>query len=448
MTTTVDRTTPGAADQAREFRLPDVGEGLTEADIVTWHVAVGDTVEDGQTIVDIETAKSIVELPSPYAGEVTAILVAEGETAAVGTPIIRIGGGGDDAVGASEASHETEGEDDEAPQPLVGYGSRPEVRRGSRTRRATGSAGTADDAADDDRGDQGGRPRAKPPVRRLAAQLGIDLRDVTATGPDRVTTREDVEAHAAGSAGSREAPGEEAAERIPVTGVRKHTAAAMSASVAAAPHATLFTTVDVTRTVELRERLLGRPEFRDTPVSPLVLVARAYLHALQRTPVAHARWVAAEDGSAEIVVPTHVGLGIAAATPRGLLVPVIERADTLSLHDLASALVALTATARAGRTPPEAMTGGTTTITNVGVFGIDGGTPILNPGESSILAVGAIRRRPWVTPDAGTGEERLEVRSVMQLSLSFDHRVMDGAEGARVLADTAGVLEDPGLALL
>ena len=456
--------TTAATGNARDFRLPDVGEGLTEADIVTWHVAVGDVVEENQTLVDIETAKSIVELPSPYAGEVLELLAAEGDTVEVGTPIIRIGkpGGGTappadaeaaepaDRADTSEPAEPAESGGPQEPKPLVGYGARPESLRRTRRGSAQQRSGAGSDAQET------AKPRAKPPVRRLAKDLGIDLADVIATGPDRITTREDVEAHAGRSAPSAEAPsrqdrplggsGGDAERRTPVTGVRRHTAAAMVASAFTAPHATLFTTVDVTATMELRERLRTRPEFRETPLSPLTLVIRAYLRALGRTPDANARWVEGEGGQAEIVTPPHVHLGVAAATPRGLIVPVIERAETLDLAGIAVALTDLTAVARAGRTPPEAMTGGTTTVTNVGVFGIDGGTPILNPGETAILAVGAVRRQPWVV---GSGDdERLEPRSVMQLSLSFDHRVIDGQQAAQVLADTAGVLEDPGLALL
>ena len=402
------------------FLLPDVGEGLTEADIVTWHVAVGDTVTVNQVIVDIETAKSIVELPSPYAGEVVDLLAAEGRTVAVGSPIIAIR-----TVAAAPPAAPAEPE----PRLLVGYGAR-ETGHSRRRRGATAPASTPRVAASPETSG----PRAKPPVRKLAKVLGVDLAAVEPSGPARTVLRADV---------IRASQNDGAETRIPIKGVRKHTAAAMVASAFSAPHVTEFVTVDVTKTLELREVTQRRREFRDVKLTPLAFVARAYLRALARTPMATARW---DEAAQEIVVPAGVNLGIAAATPRGLLVPNIKDAHTLGLLDLATAVHDLAATARAGRTTPEAMAGGTTTITNVGVFGVDTGTPILNPGETAILAVGAIRRRPWVVEDAAG--ERIEPRSILQLALSFDHRVVDGRQGSELLADTAALLAEPGLAML
>jgi len=405
------------------FRLPDVGEGLTEAEIVTWHVAAGDTVTVNQVIVDIETAKSIVELPSPYAGEVVELLAPEGRTAAVGSPIIAIR-----TVAAPAELAEPE------PKLLVGYGAK---EPGRIRRRPGGPAATEPER---------GKPRAKPPVRKLAKVLGVDLASVEPTGPDGTVVRAEV-LRAAEQSRAAEVPrttglaGAEA--RIPIKGVRKHTAAAMVASAFTAPHVTEFVTVDVTKTLELREAIQRRREFRDVKLTPLAFVARAYLRALARTPMATARW---DEPAQEIVVPAGVNLGIAAATPRGLVVPNIKDAHTLGLLDLATALHDLAVTARAGRTTPEAMALGTTTITNVGVFGVDTGTPLLNPGETAILAVGAIRRQPWVVEDAAG--ERIEPRSILQLALSFDHRVLDGQEGSQLLADTAALLAEPGLAVL
>jgi 2-oxoisovalerate dehydrogenase E2 component (dihydrolipoyl transacylase) len=408
------------------FALPDVGEGLTEAEIVTWHVAVGDTVAVNQVIVEIETAKSLVELPSPYSGEVVELLVATGTTVVVGTAIIAIGATIEPSEGVVE---------DDTPKLLVGYGASddgsPRRRRGSSSRRVGETHSTATGIH---------RPRAKPPVRKLADAFGVDLRDVAPSGPDGVILRADVLAAAEHEPVS---PSEssDVATRIPIRGVRKHTAAAMVASAFTAPHVTEFVTVDVTGILALREVVQKRREFRDVKLTPLVLIARAYLRALARTPMATARW---DEGAQEIVVPATVNLGIAAATPRGLVVPNVKRADTLGLLELATAIGDLATTARAGKTTPAAMSGGTSTITNVGVFGIDTGTPILNPGETAILAVGAIQRRPWVVDD-GAGE-RLEIRSVLQLALSFDHRVLDGQQGSEVLADTAAMLAEPGLA--
>ncbi|MDR6209549.1 2-oxoisovalerate dehydrogenase E2 component (dihydrolipoyl transacylase) [Nocardioides zeae] len=419
----------------QQFLLPDVGEGLTEAEIVTWHVAVGDTVEVNQTLVDIETAKSVVELPSPFAGQVIALLVPEGQTVDVGTPIIEIG---------TPQAAPTEDE----PQLLVGYG----AREATTSRRRRGGAPPAAAAATTD----GQKPRAKPPVRKLAQVLGVDLASLTPSGPDGIVVRTDVLA-AAQQTGPPPAPAPTAVPeptpaepapygletRIPVKGVRKQTAAAMVSSAFTAPHVTEFVTVDVTATLELRDRVLARRAFRDVRATPLAFVARAYLHALRRTPMATARW---DEAAQEIVVPGQVNLGIAAATPRGLVVPNVKAADRMDLRDLAVAIDDLAQTARAGRTTPESMAHGTTTITNVGVFGVDTGTPILNPGETAILAVGAIRRTPWVVGEGA--DERIEPRSVLQLALSFDHRVLDGAEGSRVLADTAAILRDPTEAFL
>ncbi|GAB3087989.1 2-oxo acid dehydrogenase subunit E2 [Nocardioides zeae] len=427
----------------QQFLLPDVGEGLTEAEVVTWHVAVGDTVEVNQTLVDIETAKSVVELPSPFAGQVLALLVPEGQTVDVGTPIIEIG------TPQAAPSPELEPEQaEEEPQLLVGYGAREATtsrrRRGGARPAAAGSTAVAD------------KPRAKPPVRRLAQVLGVDLASLTPSGPDGIVVRTDVLAAApmhepAPASVPTPAPETTQAEpspygletRIPVKGVRKQTAAAMVASAFTAPHVTEFVTVDVTATLELREKVLARREFRDVRATPLAFVARAYLHALRRTPMACARW---DEAAQEIVVPGQVNLGIAAATPRGLVVPNVKAADRMDLRELALAIDDLAQTARAGRTTPESMAHGTTTITNVGVFGVDTGTPILNPGETAILAVGAIRRTPWVVGEGA--DERIEPRSVLQLALSFDHRVLDGAEGSRVLADTAAILRDPTEAFL
>ncbi|SPT51694.1 dihydrolipoamide acetyltransferase family protein [Actinomadura madurae] len=431
------------AASVQTFLLPDVGEGLTEADIISWHVAVGDAVTVNQIIVDIETAKSVVELPSPYAGEVVELLAPEGETVEVGTAIIAIRTADRQGEAARPSPVSPAGDDE--PKLLVGYGAKD--TGGHRRRR--GAAVPAAAAALTPVGTPPpAKPRAKPPVRKLAQVLGVDLSAVAATGPDGIVVREDV-LRAAESGVDTEPPtevtaGPAAAEtRFPIKGVRKHTAAAMVASAFTAPHVTEFLTVDVTRTLELREVVQRRREFRDVKLTPLAFVARAYLRALKRTPMATARW---EEATQEIVVSTGINLGIAAATPRGLMVPNIKDAHTMGLAQVAKAINELAATARAGKTPPEALAGGSTTITNVGVFGVDTGTPILNPGETAILAIGMIRRQPWVVEDAEG--ERIVPRSILQLALSFDHRVLDGAEGSQVLADTAALLAEPGLAVL
>jgi 2-oxoisovalerate dehydrogenase E2 component (dihydrolipoyl transacylase) len=473
-----------------QFKLPDLGEGLTEGDILKWTVAVGDTVEVNDTIAEVETVKAAVELPSPYAGVVTALHAAEGETVPVGTPIISIDVGG----AASPAPAKTDdlvpavpgipGEGalpaEEKQMTLVGYGPRDEA--GGRRRRrpqapasapAGASASGAQAAfnvppaadthpspapADVDEPAPSpspaepaavprGRPAAhrvlaKPPVRKLAKTLGVDLTAVTPTGPHGTISRDDVQSAANGVAPA--APSGAGREtRVPIRSVRKHMAAAMVASAFTAPHVTEFITCDVTAMMELRDRVAARREFRDVKLSPLVFVAKAVMLAIGNTPELNATW---DEPAGEIVLKHYVNLGIAAATERGLIVPNIKDADRLSLRDLAGAIVALTETARAGRTAPADMSGGSFTITNVGVFGVDTGTPIINPGESAILAFGAVRRMPWVI---GSGaHERIEPRWVTQLAVSFDHRVVDGELGSRFLADVAAILTDPGMALL
>jgi 2-oxoisovalerate dehydrogenase E2 component (dihydrolipoyl transacylase) len=479
------------------FTLPDVGEGLTEAEILNWHVSVGDRVEVNQIIVEIETAKAAVELPSPYAGTVVELLAEPGTTVQVGTPIIAIGDGVEkpamtastgqpvsgsaapEAAGRGEAAERAdvaepagakigEAGADGRIATLVGYGPKP----GSVTRRPRRSPAQPAPAAQAEppvieppraepsvaeppraepsvaeppaQGEPRARavvPLAKPPVRKLAKELGVDLREVTGTGPNSVITREDVQAVAecaepAGRAAMT--PSGAAERRVPIRGVRKATAAAMVASAFSAPHVTEFLTVDVTPMVELRDRLRATPAFRDVKLSPLAFAAKAVCLALRRTPEVNASW---HEDAQEIVYYEHVALGIAAATPRGLIVPKIRDAHRLSLRELAEALAELTATARAGKTPPGDLVGGTFTITNVGVFGVDTGTPILNPGESAILALGAVKPAPWVV------DGQLAVRTVCQLALSFDHRVVDGEQGSRFLADVGALLADPGLAM-
>jgi pyruvate dehydrogenase E2 component (dihydrolipoamide acetyltransferase) len=445
--------------QLKHFALPDAGEGLTEAEIVSWKVKPGDTVGVNQTIVEVETAKSLVELPSPWAGVVTELLVGEGETVAVGTPII--------AVDVEPTTGETAATEHIPPpegavEPgliggvapggrtavLVGYGPR---AASTRRRPRVGSPQEAVAAAfevpeapavpqevPEEVPAQSAHALAKPPVRKLARDLGIDLGSVPATGPGGVVTRDDVEAARAGRRPTTPA-GEPGETRIPVRGVRKMTAEAMVASAFTAPHVTEWLSVDVSRTLRLVRRLRDDAEFAGLKISPLLVIARALLIAVRRHPEINASW----DGDAgEIVVKHQVNLGIAAATPRGLVVPNVKDAGRLSLRELAEELAALTATAREGRTQPAEMTGGTITITNVGVFGVDAGTPILNPGEAAILAVGQIRRMPWVH------RGRVRPRWVTQLALSFDHRLVDGELGSRVLADVGALLEQPDRALL
>ena len=445
--------------------MPDVGEGLTEADVLTWRVAVGDPVVVNQIIVEIETAKAAVELPSPFAGTVRELLVEPGQTVPVGAPIIAIDTTTTAASAAAPAGEVGakigEAGTDGRIATLVGYGPRP----GTVTRRPRRSmapcGGSAAPHAEDrqlgtanrvqpgpalpsvdheiGRGDDGVPgacvPLAKPPVRKLARDLGIDLYAVTGTGAGGVITRADVETHVDATAAPAPVP---AGRREPIRGVRRATAAAMVASAFTAPHVTEFLAVDVTAMMALRERLRITRDYTEVKLTPLAFVAKAVCLAARRTPEVNASW----DGDAgEIVYHGRMQLGIAAATPRGLIVPKIRDADTLDLLHLARALGDLTVTARSGRTSPADLVGGTFTITNVGVFGVDTGTPIINPGEAAILAVGSIKPSPWVV-----GGE-LAVRTVCQLALSFDHRIVDGEQGARFLADVGALLTEPGLAL-
>ncbi len=419
-----------------EYVLPDVGEGLTEAEIITWRVNIGDTVRVNDILVEIETAKSVVELPSPYAGVVVEFLVEEGRTVPVGTPII--------AIGAADASTENESETpgQEREPTLVGYGARISGQR--RRRKVQGAVGTVVPlhGGHDDHGHR--RVRAKPPVRKLAKDLGIDVADVPATGP--VVSRADVQAYAAARVADVRAEvvvSEMSGDvRVPVRGVRKAMAEAMTTTMRAAPQATEWLTIDVSRTVELIERLQRDRAFQGIRVTPTVIVAKAVCLAMRHTPALNAKWLETPSGEAELLLHESINLGLAVATDRGLVVPNIKGADRLSMVELARAIDELTATAREGRTQPPDLAAGSFTITNIGTLGVDAGTPILNVGEAGILAVGAIQRRPWVADD-----DSIVARWVTTLALTFDHRVLDGAEGAQFLSAVAEILRDPATAL-
>jgi pyruvate dehydrogenase E2 component (dihydrolipoamide acetyltransferase) len=434
---------------ARQFRLPDVGEGLEEAEVVTWHVAAGDPVTHNQVLVEIETAKSLVELPSPFEGTVLELLVSEGETVPVGTPIISIGAAsvpspadatapGPGPTEATVRAGSATSDADSAPSVLVGYG--PSEPSGTRRRRRKDPASTANGAVPGG----GTATKAKPPVRKLAKDLGIDLAAVRASGPNDTVTREDVLDHSENRTTRQTpavpaAPVEEATTRIPAKGVRRATATALVSSAFTAPHVTEFVTVDVTRSVKLVEKLKAARAFEGSRVTMLLLVARALLAAVRDFPEINASW----DGEAgEIVLHHRVNLGIAAATPRGLMVPNIKDAGSLALPALARALTGLVRTAREGRSTLEDMSRGTITITNIGVFGVDAGTPILNPGEAAILCVGNVRRTPW------EHKGQVALRWTTQLALSFDHRLVDGELGSKVLARVGRILENPKWELL
>ncbi len=506
----------------RTFTLPDPGEGLTEARISSWHVSEGDEVAVNQVLLEVETVKSLVELPSPWAGRVVKILVEEDEEVAVGTGIITIDVVGDEpedppaeapqsaapssepqtavesqapepASRSTQPQEATEGEGEPQaaaesgePQTLVGYGPKAES---SRRRRRTAeprdedmqarlAASYGQDVpsrrADDvtvanpvtaaAKGDPlpepgepdpthlvpiGGTVRAKPAIRRLAKILGIDLAEVSGTGPNGTVTRADVEAAAAmrdladEPAGSAKAGGSVQDRRVPIQGVRKITAERLIESANTNVHVTEWLTLDVTRTMELVETLRARPEFSELRVSPLLVYAKAVCLALGRNPDLNASW---DEAAGEIVYHSDVNLGVAAATPRGLMVPNIKAAQRLSLVQLCEEINKIVLVARSGKLQPPDYAHGTFTITNVGIFGVDSGTPIINPGESAILCMGAIDRRPWVV---GAGDdERIEPRWVTTLAMSFDHRLIDGEQGSKFLADVAMILREPELAMM
>ncbi|MFL1378395.1 MULTISPECIES: dihydrolipoamide acetyltransferase family protein [unclassified Nocardiopsis] len=466
-----------AVGGVHSFKLPDVGEGLVDAEILTWFVKPGDVIEVNQNICEIETAKAVVELPSPFAGTVKELLVEEGQTVDVGTVIITVDdgtGGGDDGSAAGSGTAPAE---EEREKPLVGYGEKAAAtqRRARRRPAPSGPVSPAPAArpaavpappvavAPAPVASQG-RPLAKPPVRKLAKDLGVNLATVAPSGAGGIITRDDVHAAAQGAQSGAQAAPEPAVapqeapaapvgsavsggtvdrsareRRTPIKGVRKATAAAMVGSAFTAPHVTEFLQVDVTRTMKAVARLREHPDFAGVRVSPLLMVAKALLLAIKRNPDVNASW---DEANQEIVVKDYVNLGIAAATERGLVVPNIKDANAKTLPQLAASLKELTETARAGKVTPADMSGGTVTITNVGVFGVDAGTPILNPGEAAILAFGQIRDMPWVH------KGKLKIRKVTTLSLSFDHRLVDGELGSKVLRDIGAALEDPELTSL
>ncbi|TFC37875.1 dihydrolipoamide acetyltransferase family protein [Cryobacterium sp. TMT2-42-4] len=474
-----------------KFTLPDVGEGLTEAEIVEWKVAPGDTVSINQVLVEIETAKSLVELPSPYVGVVGEILVKPGTTVDVGTVIITIvaetvavasapsdaiaNGAGELASAAADAGSTITDEPAETASAAADAGStitdEPAETQGAvlvgrgaaatmptrRKRHGVTPVAHASIAPPPvhptrpatpqlpqlpqlPRAASAGPVVAKPPIRKLAKDLGVDLSLVEATGPVGDVTREDVLREATQASVFRniqtpEWPSDRE-ERVPVKGVRKAIAQAMASSAFTAPHVSLFVDVDATRTMEFVKRLKASTDFAGVRVSPMLIMAKAMIWAVRRNPTVNSVFT-----DEEIVIKHYVNLGIAAATPRGLIVPNVKEAQDMSLLELARALEKLTLTARDGKTSPAEMSNGTITITNIGVFGMDTGTPILNSGEAGIVALGTIKPKPWVVD----GEVR--VRQVTTIGASFDHRVVDGDVASRFLADVASIIEEPALLL-
>jgi 2-oxoisovalerate dehydrogenase E2 component (dihydrolipoyl transacylase) len=465
--------------QLAYFNLPDVGEGLTEAEIVSWKIKVGDTVKVNQVIVEIETAKSLVELPCPFEGVVTELFASEGDTVEVGKPIIaaKVADGAVGAVATTSIpviSEEIAAADAAAkaqaaaPSPtdapaernptLVGYGVNHSAGS-SRRKRAAGAAvpaaalAAAAIPAAAAPAVAGGVVAAagaaviaeaaviaKPPIRKLARDLGVDITKVTPTGLAGEVTREDVLGGAQQASVFRNLstpePKTEREERIPVKGVRKAIANAMVSSAFTAPHVSIFVDVDATRTMEYVKRLKASTDFAGVKVTPLLIMAKAMMWAVRRNPMVNSTFT-----DTEIIVHNFVNFGIAAATPRGLIVPNIKDADKMSMLELAQAIEQLAATAREGKTTPADMANGTITITNIGVFGVDTGTPILNPGEVAIVALGSIRQKPWVV------NNEIQIRQVTTIGATFDHRVVDGDVASRFVQDVASVIEEPALLL-
>jgi 2-oxoisovalerate dehydrogenase E2 component (dihydrolipoyl transacylase) len=445
----------------REFKLPDLGEGLTEGEIVRWLVKEGDTIELNQPIVEVETAKAVVEIPAPYAGTITKLHASEGEELEVGAPLLSVDTGGaataEAAAPQMEAAGEAQPEPEEGRQEtLVGPGERQRGRRrriggapaatvatATATATAPAPAGTPTPAR--------ARPKATPPVRKYAKVRGVDLAVIEGTGKDGRVTREDVDralapvaaaatpAPAASLPGLRVGAGRERGEdRIPIRGTRKQIAAAMTGSAFTIPHVTEFVTVDATALMGLRSRLRELPEVvsGEVKLTPLAIIAKALCVALRRFPLMNSSW---DEEAGEIVVKGWVNLGIATDTPTGLLVPNVKDADLLGVLDLAREIRRLAELGRERKLAPAELTGGTITITNVGGYGVEGGTPIINRPECAILATGTIAPRPWVV------DGELAVRQLMTASVSFDHRIVDGAYAARFLAHLRDLLEEPAL---
>ncbi len=493
----------------RDFRLPDLGEGLEEGEIVEWHVAVGDVIALNATVASVETAKAVVDVPSPFAGTIVELVGDVGETLEVGEVFVRIdtsggaaagpaaaaGGDGsrsdeadsppgsdDDALDATDMVPRSTGLDaDEEPQPLVGYGN----REGGSRRRRRGSAATAESADEsaDTGAPAGAAVLAKPPVRKLAKDLGVDLADVApGSGSDGIITRDDVRAAAAGAMVADQAPAPSSSAppttatatapaaptmfgtagekpvagfrgRVPgeveeVRGVRKRIIAKMSQSRREIPHATCRTDADVTELWELRRTLTAaaRAEGHDVKVTPTALVMRATVLALRRFPTLNATFDApgtdgaGEHGTIRLHEPIH--LGVAVDTDNGLMVPVVRDAHAKSTLQLAREAAELAAKCRDGSVTPADLTGGTFTVDNYGSFGNDDGNPIINHPEVGILGVGTMRERPWVV------DGEVVARRVCSFTLAFDHRVADGGEAGRFTTYVADLCAAPSTLLL
>ena len=395
------------------FHLPDAGEGLTEAEIVRWLVEPGDSVSVNQMVVEIETAKATVELPIPWAGVVSEIHEEIGAIVPVGARVISI---------------ETQVQSQPDPV-LVGYGVKEGASLTRRSRKQTPTDSPMELTPNPN------RVTAKPLVRKLAKDKGIDLSTLIGTGPNGEVTREDVQAALGGGVVPPSVSHDHAGERIPVRGVQRLMAEAMVASAFTAPHVTEWVEVDMSRTLEVVEKIKTRSNER---ITPFVLVSAALIRAAQKYPRINSSWIDTKEG-ADVLIHPNIHLGFATDTSKGLLVPVVRNANADNPIALSASITTQMNKARDGSASPSDLTGGTITVTNVGVFGVDGGTPIITPGQAAILAMGRIIHKPWVVDDS------IVIRPIMQLTFSFDHRIIDGALGSRALASVASYLADPAL---
>ena len=464
---------------SQTFNLPDVGEGLTEADIVSWRVAVGDTVEVNDVICEIETAKSLVELPVPFAGTVEELVADEGQTLEVGQPLIRISAGdGEDPPasqpaaaapasrpdsGGGQARQSTQQQESSAKAPaedqqqaLVGSGPKADAPKARPRTRPTAldlidltGLGLSEEPRRSSGGDIADTARrASPPVRALAKRLGVEVWELVGSGRNGQITRDDVQRRAQQESTSQDSQAAVPApdfrlldegpreEKVEVRGVRKATALNVAASASSVPHVSVFKEIDLTATMELRSALRNDPAYAGLAVSPLLFAAKAIIWAARRNRQVNATW-----HDTHYTLCNYVNLGIAAATPRGLIVPVIHEAQAYHTKGLAAAITALTTDAREGKTTPEQMKGGTISITNIGSLGLDYGTPILPPGQAAIVMLGAVKTKPWVV------NGQVTARDIMTIGGSFDHRLIDGDLAGSFISDVASAMEQPGLLL-
>ena len=403
----------------KEFLVPDLGEGLEDATITGWNVAVGDEVELNQTLCTVETNKAVVEIPSPYAGRIVELGGAEGETLTVGSVLVRI------ATSVAEPAGRAGNSAPETVDP-------PSRASGTVRKPVLVGYGADDDMDTSRRGSVGERPRAKPPVRKLAAELNVDLTRVTGSGPDGLITREDVLA-----AAGRSAP---TPEMVAVRGVQAEMAHRMTLSRRQIPDAHAGVQVDCSSLIRMRDRVRDIAD-DESPITPFVLTLRLLMIALRHHPNLNSTWLDTTDGP-QIHVHSAVHLGFGVAAPRGLLVPVVSDAHDMTTRELAAVVTRLIRDARAGTLKPSELQGSTFTVSNFGALGLDEGVPVINYPEAAILGMGSLKSRPVVV------DGEVVARPTMSLTCAFDHRIVDGAAVAAFLRELRDLIEAPELALL